>query len=707
MKIDLATSSEVIKPIGTDSQPMTSESVEESTAGFFNHLSSLMSSDETETEVDIANQPVAEKSINGQNSLATQSEELSPADDKDASNQIDEISDADKQPEVGKASPHPLNSPSLMSSDDQAQEVKAAVTESGELLERLNESSRALQSGSEPLASQQELTQDATRVAEQGGKVLPLSDPDAMASESEASQPVNSGIEHTRKESTGLNSRDGMHANGAQPIRVDSNIVASDDSYSEYAPSSQPAASLSQSASTESSEETLSQSEQDLVSAKRAIEQELEQDFVARELEHLDKPMATITADESAQIKSSSGVSHPSPEHRAIEWSGAPGQPPSLETSEQPISDIKGNDEQRGFDLMSGEIESRATQSEAQHIIGQAPNEREDTDDNLSEIPPALEQYSAASMIPWNRSVHVEGVAPPVHGAVDQVSSTPASVAATKVADTTTLLNTQMAQAQVAPGVVVPSVAALSGSEPSVSELSVSEQGSALSSGNPPNGAVSSAVHHVDIKAAQNSDLLASLGTMNGPVMTDSASASTTATSQGAESAVAAAMATSGVLGTARAEVNTMQGNVVISQAMTSQEMADKVNDQVQLMLSKNLKNIDIRLDPPELGRMQIRMNMNGDSTSVHFTVANAQAREVLDQSMPRLREMFAQQGIQLADTSVSQQSSQQQGRSAGQGEAGGTQQSSPNGLADEDNDASQSIDLNVTTQQDGISYYA
>ncbi|WP_159653611.1 flagellar hook-length control protein FliK [Vibrio atypicus] len=141
-----------------------------------------------------------------------------------------------------------------------------------------------------------------------------------------------------------------------------------------------------------------------------------------------------------------------------------------------------------------------------------------------------------------------------------------------------------------------------------------------------------------------------------------------------------------------------------------NREMAsDQVAERVQMMLSKNLKNIDIRLDPPELGRMQIRMNMNGDGATVHFTVANQQARDALEQSMPRLREMLAQQGVQLGDTSVQQQASgQQQNRYAanGQGQSG---QGSSNqaGMGEENLEPDINLDLNVAAKRDGISYYA
>ncbi len=141
-----------------------------------------------------------------------------------------------------------------------------------------------------------------------------------------------------------------------------------------------------------------------------------------------------------------------------------------------------------------------------------------------------------------------------------------------------------------------------------------------------------------------------------------------------------------------------------------NREMAsDQMAERVQMMMSKNLKNIDIRLDPPELGRMQIRMNMNGDGATVHFTVANQQARDALEHSMPRLREMLAQQGVQLGDTSVQQQSSgQQQNRYAANEQShSGQGNSGPSGLGEENLEADINLDLNVTTKRDGISYYA
>ncbi|MFA0614387.1 flagellar hook-length control protein FliK [Vibrio splendidus] len=153
-----------------------------------------------------------------------------------------------------------------------------------------------------------------------------------------------------------------------------------------------------------------------------------------------------------------------------------------------------------------------------------------------------------------------------------------------------------------------------------------------------------------------------------------------------------------------RAEIQAaQQAPLQLTKELANEQVAEKV----QMMMSKNLKNLDIRLDPPELGQMKIRMTMNNDVANVHFTVSNQQAREVIEQTLPRLREMLAQQGLQLADSSVQQQNS-------GQGQDrynNGEQQSGTNrtndGQGDENLDSGSNLELNVASKRDGISYYA
>lgn len=104
-------------------------------------------------------------------------------------------------------------------------------------------------------------------------------------------------------------------------------------------------------------------------------------------------------------------------------------------------------------------------------------------------------------------------------------------------------------------------------------------------------------------------------------------------------------------------------------------EAPAQLRQKVNLMLADKLQQAEIQLDPLGLGKMKIQIQMGADSqANVHFVVQHGQTREMLEQAMPRLRDMLAGQGIQLGQTLVQQQPQQQsQGQSAfaGQGQQG------------------------------------
>ncbi|UNU31869.1 flagellar hook-length control protein FliK [Aeromonas hydrophila] len=104
-------------------------------------------------------------------------------------------------------------------------------------------------------------------------------------------------------------------------------------------------------------------------------------------------------------------------------------------------------------------------------------------------------------------------------------------------------------------------------------------------------------------------------------------------------------------------------------------EAPAQLHQKVNLMLADKLQQAEIQLDPLGLGKMKIQIQMGSDSqANVHFVVQHGQTREMLEQAMPRLRDMLAGQGIQLGQTLVQQQPQQQsQGQSAfaGQGQQG------------------------------------
>lgn len=83
------------------------------------------------------------------------------------------------------------------------------------------------------------------------------------------------------------------------------------------------------------------------------------------------------------------------------------------------------------------------------------------------------------------------------------------------------------------------------------------------------------------------------------------------------------------------------------------------VGERMIMMAQHGPRSAQIQLDPPELGFMQIRVHVQGqDQISVSFTSPNPAVRDALEQQMPRLREMLAEQGLELSEGAISDDSS-------------------------------------------------
>lgn len=82
-------------------------------------------------------------------------------------------------------------------------------------------------------------------------------------------------------------------------------------------------------------------------------------------------------------------------------------------------------------------------------------------------------------------------------------------------------------------------------------------------------------------------------------------------------------------------------------------EGQQQLNEKIRWMVNARNTMAEIRLDPPEMGSMQVRVNVAGDAASVSFVVQSQQAKEALADAMPKLRDMLSEQGIELGDAEV------------------------------------------------------
>ena len=118
-----------------------------------------------------------------------------------------------------------------------------------------------------------------------------------------------------------------------------------------------------------------------------------------------------------------------------------------------------------------------------------------------------------------------------------------------------------------------------------------------------------------------------------------------------------------------RTDTNTAE----LRAAVGTTDWNDELGTHLTWMTTKGLETGSLRVSPEHLGPVEVNISVQNGDASVWFTANHPDARAALEQALPRLREMFASQGMNLADSGVSRQSLSQQG-SRDRGRAAGAQ---------------------------------
>ena len=87
----------------------------------------------------------------------------------------------------------------------------------------------------------------------------------------------------------------------------------------------------------------------------------------------------------------------------------------------------------------------------------------------------------------------------------------------------------------------------------------------------------------------------------------------------------------------------------------------EEVGSRVKWMVSSQVQSAELKMNPANLGPVEVKISVQNDQTTIHFSAQNGAVREALDAAMPRLREMLGDNGVNLADVDVSDQSFAQQ----------------------------------------------
>ncbi len=82
---------------------------------------------------------------------------------------------------------------------------------------------------------------------------------------------------------------------------------------------------------------------------------------------------------------------------------------------------------------------------------------------------------------------------------------------------------------------------------------------------------------------------------------------------------------------------------------------ATQLKDRLMYQLNNKIQSAEVKITPEDLGTVQIKVNLQQEQLSVQFVVQQSNAKELLEQQMPKLKDLLQQQGFQLTEGQVEQ----------------------------------------------------
>jgi flagellar hook-length control protein FliK len=96
-----------------------------------------------------------------------------------------------------------------------------------------------------------------------------------------------------------------------------------------------------------------------------------------------------------------------------------------------------------------------------------------------------------------------------------------------------------------------------------------------------------------------------------------------------------------------------------IHASVDSADFAQGLSDRVSWMVDNSVNGAKLQVNPPQLGPIELRISVQGDHAQVWMTTHSAVARDALESSSPKLREMLNAQGFGQVSVDISQRSFQ------------------------------------------------
>ncbi len=93
-----------------------------------------------------------------------------------------------------------------------------------------------------------------------------------------------------------------------------------------------------------------------------------------------------------------------------------------------------------------------------------------------------------------------------------------------------------------------------------------------------------------------------------------------------------------------------------------SNEFAPALGSQLSVMVRDGVEHAQLKLNPAEMGPIEVRISLDGTQAQVDFSAAHAATRQALQDAVPALASALRENGLTLTGGGVFEQAREQRG---------------------------------------------
>ncbi|RCS58321.1 flagellar hook-length control protein FliK [Parvibium lacunae] len=97
-----------------------------------------------------------------------------------------------------------------------------------------------------------------------------------------------------------------------------------------------------------------------------------------------------------------------------------------------------------------------------------------------------------------------------------------------------------------------------------------------------------------------------------------------------------------------------------ISHPVYSPQFANEAAQTLHVAINTKIQQAEIAVNPPDMGPIRIQIQVNGNDVNLTIAVQQVEARQAIEDSLPKLRELLGQNGMDLGQTALQQQTAGQ-----------------------------------------------